>query len=324
MRDPLSSPSIRGHVSIMRIDHWIKNVFVIPGAVVALSLDPQHRGWDLLVRGLMALLATGLVASSNYTLNELLDAPFDRHHPTKRTRPVPSGRVSIPLAYLQWIVLGVLGIGLGLGVSRPTAYSLLALWAMGLVYNVPPLRTKDVPYLDVLSEAVNNPIRMLVGWYIVSDSGVPPVSLLLSYWMVGCFFMAIKRFAEIRNINDAQRVAAYRRSLAFFDEPRMLVAIMFYGAASMLFFGAFIVRYRLELILTFPLVALVMAVYLSLAFKPESAAQHPEKLYRQPMLMTSVGACFVFMVLLLFVDLPQLRNFFDPTIPAAVQPLHGR
>ena len=28
---------------------------------------------------------------------------------------------------------------------------------MGVVYNVPPLRTKEWPYLDVLSESVNNP-----------------------------------------------------------------------------------------------------------------------------------------------------------------------
>ena len=308
----------------MRVDHWIKNVFVVPGAIVALSLDPDHRGWALAIRALLALLATGLVASSNYTLNEILDAPFDQHHPLKNRRPVPNGQVAVPIAYAQWIVLGVLGIGLGAVVSPPIALSLAALWVMGCVYNVPPVRSKDVPYLDVLSEAVNNPIRMLVGWYIVSDRGVPPASLLLSYWMVGCFFMAIKRFAEIKNISDTQRLAAYRRSLAFFDEPRMLVAIMFYAAASMLFFGAFIVRYRLELILTFPVVALVMALYLSMAFKPESAAQHPEKLYRQPALMAGVSACFVLMVALLFIDLPGLRVLFDPTIPNAAQQPVGK
>ena len=124
--------------------------------------------------------------------------------------------------------------------------------------------------------------------------------------------MAIKRFAEIRNINDPARVAAYRRSLAYFTEPRMLVAITFYAAASMLFFGAFIVRYRLELILTFPLVALVMALYLSLGFMPESAAQHPEKLYRQAGLMAVVSACFLLMVALLFARISAS--------PCAVQP----
>ena len=42
---------------------------------------------------------------------------------------------------------------------------------------------------------------------------------------------------------------------------------MFYGSAAMLFLGAFVMRYRLELILAFPLVSLVMAIYLTLAFK---------------------------------------------------------
>ena len=28
-------PSFRGHLAIMRTDHWVKNVFVLPGTVVA-------------------------------------------------------------------------------------------------------------------------------------------------------------------------------------------------------------------------------------------------------------------------------------------------
>ena len=36
---------------------------------------------------------------------------------------------------------------------------------MGCLYNIPPIRTKDHAYVDVLSESINNPIRFLVGWY---------------------------------------------------------------------------------------------------------------------------------------------------------------
>ena len=81
--------------------------------------------------------------------------------------------------------------------------------------------------------------------------------------MVGCYFMAIKRYAEYRDIDDPARAAAYRKSFALLHRERLLVSIMFYGSAAMLFLGAFIMRYRLELILAFPLVALVMAMYLS-------------------------------------------------------------
>jgi hypothetical protein len=49
----------------------------------------------------------------------------------------------------------------------------------------------------------------------------------------------------------------------------------------MLFFGAFIVRYRLELILSFPLVAVIMAMYLHLSFRADWPVENPEKLYRE-------------------------------------------
>src|SRR5262249_3072406 len=212
----------------------------------------------------------------------LLDAPFDRYHPIKHTRPVPSGKVSVPLAYVQWIALMLVGVLLGLTVSTPFAITLFVLWLMGCIYNIPPVRSKDVPYIDVLSEAINNPLRMLAGWFIASTASVAPASLLLSYWMVGCFFMATKRYAEYREIDDPDRAAAYRKSLGHYTLERLLISIMFYASAAMLFLGAFIMRYRLELIIAFPLVALVMAIYLSLAFKKHSAAQNPESLYKEP------------------------------------------
>jgi hypothetical protein len=94
----------------------------------------------------------------------------------------------------------------------------------------------------------------------------------------------------------------------FFD----VVSVMFYGSTAMLFFGAFIMRYRLELIVSFPLVALVMAIYLALACKEDSAVQRPEGLYREPMLMAVVIACTVLMGALLFIDIPILHQIFIP------------
>src|SRR5215207_6751912 len=294
----------RAHLRICRIDHWFKNVFVLPGVIVAIGIAPDIDYSDFWWHLLVVLLAVCLVASSNYVINELMDAPFDVHHPTKRFRPVPSGQVNIPLAYAQWIALMLAGLGLGALVAWQLVLTLLGLWVMGCIYNLPPIRTKDHAYVDVASEAINNPIRMHVGWYIVTSSVVPPLSLLVSYWMIGCYFMAAKRFAEY---NDFERTgddaARYRKSFAHYTSSRLLVSIMFYASTAMLFFGAFIVRYRLELILSFPLVALFMAMYLHLAFRPRSPVEHPEKLYREPALMVVLVATVVVMTVLLFVDL---------------------
>src|SRR6476661_8384237 len=92
---------------------------------------------------------------------------------------------------------------------------------------------------------------------------------------------------------------------------------MFYGSAAMLFFGAFCMRYRLELILAFPAIALVMAVYLHVALKDNSAAQNPEKLYREPALMASVVAAALLICALLSVDLPIMQRVFTPTAPTS-------
>src|SRR4051812_31010801 len=295
------------------MDHWVKNVFVLPGILIAFSFDPSALHNFPWIRIFWGMLATCIVASSNYVINEVLDAPSDRSHPIKRLRPTPAGKVSIPLAYVQWLALMVVGVGLGFLISKPFALTALVLWIMGCIYNIRPIRSKDVPYLDVLSEAVNNPLRMLAGWFITSTATVAPASLILSYWMVGCYFMAIKRYAEYREIGDANVAAAYRKSFAYYTSERLIVSIMFYASAAMLFLGAFVMRYRLELILAFPLVALVMAIYLQISFKEDSAAQRPEGLYREPKLMAAVILCFVAMATLMLVNIPVLQDIFDPT-----------
>ena len=62
---------------------------------------------------------------------------------------------------------------------------------MGTFYNMPPIRTKELPYIDVLTESINNPIRLLLGWFALVDNRIPPASLLIAYWALGAFFMAL-------------------------------------------------------------------------------------------------------------------------------------
>lgn len=306
-------PTIRGHIAIMRVDHWVKQVFVLPGILAALSDGTTDIPGGIAPRLVAGLASVCLVSSSNYVINEVLDAPSDLAHPTKRHRPVPSGKVNIPLAYVQWIALMVVGVGIGFLVNVPLGLTMAALWVMGCVYNIRPVRSKDLPFVDVLSESINNPLRMLAGWYMVGTVAFAPTSLLVSYWMVGCYFMAIKRYAEYRDINDPARASAYRKSFSYYTLELLLVSIVFYASAAMLFLGAFIMRYRLELILAFPLIALVMAVYLSLAFKPDSAVINPEKLYRERSLMIAVIVCSVVVAAMMFIDISALDTIFKPT-----------
>jgi 4-hydroxybenzoate polyprenyltransferase len=282
--------------------------------LIALSIYPQALSLSLLPAVLIGFLAAGLIASSNYVINEILDAPFDALHPTKRLRPTPAGRVNIRLGYAQWIALMLVGLALASLVSQALVLVLLWLWVMGCIYNIPPVRAKDIPYVDVLVESINNPIRLLIGWYIVSPPFQMPASLLISYWMIGAYLMAIKRFAEMRDISKNISAKQYRKSFGYYTEQNLLVSIMFYAATAMLFFGAFVMRYRLELILSFPLIAFIMAMYLNLAFKEDGSAQAPEKLWKEIPLMAASFLCLILMVFLMNFSLPAFTSFFSQSV----------
>src|SRR5688572_7608010 len=105
------------YVQIARVDHWFKNAFMMLGTILAVFYQPDLFAWVYLTPFALAVAATCLIASSNYVLNEILDGPRDRLHPKKRGRPVPSGRVNLPLAYAEWLLLGAAGLALAVSLN---------------------------------------------------------------------------------------------------------------------------------------------------------------------------------------------------------------
>jgi 4-hydroxybenzoate polyprenyltransferase len=279
---------IRPYIQLARIDHWFKNVFMLFGTFLALFLEPSLFRLDVVPPLAIAFLATCIVASSNYVLNEVLDAPYDRKHPVKKHRPAAAEEVRRSIALAEWLLLGALGIGLGFVVHPYFAASALALWMMGIFYNVPPIRTKELVYLDVLSESINNPIRLLLGWFAVIQTQFPPVSLIIAYWMAGAFFMAIKRFAEYRQIGDRRTAKSYRRSFRYYNEDRLLISLFFYAVMGALF-----------------------AYYMHLGLKENSPVQNPEKLHRETGFVAFTIASGVVFVFLMFTQIPILYDIFN-------------
>lgn len=305
---------LRAYVRIARPEYWANHIFILPGILLAFFYQsdwPAAMDW---VRVAIGLAAACLVASSNYVLNEILDAPKDRFHPEKKFRPVASGVVSVPLAYVEWLVLAALGFALAFAAVRALGWTMVAFWISGMVYNVPPLRLKDVPYVDVLCESINNPIRLCIGWFAAGQTVGPPFSILFAYWMFGAFLMGMKRFAEFRHIQASGQAANYRKSFGFYTEERLQESIFFYGALFGILSGFFMARYHVEMVLATPLVALAMAYYIHLGFKPDSPVQHPERLYRQKKLMVLVALAFLASSLLLYVRIPMFRRAILPWI----------
>ena len=306
MQETHQHSELGNYIKIARPDHWIKNLFLFPGAVFAYFLTGLQMDWEKAGILLAGFAATCLIASANYVINEWLDADFDRFHPTKKYRPFVTERMSVKLLLLEYFLLSAGGLLLSVRINLCFLAAELALLAMGLIYNVRPLRLKDLPYLDVLTESVNNALRFYLGWFLVTDRYYPPVSIILGFWFGGAFLMAVKRFSEYRMIGDPALAGRYRKSFLHYSEKSLLISSFFYAMFSVFFTGVFLVKYRIELLLAIPFLCGLFCLYFSIGLKKDSAAQKPEKLFREKALMLYLICFLVLVVALLFVNIPQL------------------
>jgi len=306
--------TLADYVAIARPSHWVKPVFIVPGFVLARLLVGGHLaalGPDLL----LGFLSAAALASANYVLNEWLDAGFDAHHPVKSKRPIVSKQLSTLLIVLEYGALVGLGLLLAGAVSMLFLVTATGFVAAGLVYNVPPLRLKDRAVLDVVVEAINNPIRLVLGWAMVDGSTLPPGSIILSYWMGGAFLMTVKRLAERRTVVAADREEAlplYRKSFATYSESFLLVQALTFALLASFFLAVFLVKYRIEYLLLVPILVALFANYLRLGLRQDSAAEAPERLYKEGTLLVLVALLIVGFFLLTAYDLPWIEQLAAP------------
>lgn len=305
---------MKNYIKIARPDHWVKNAFIFPGIVIAVLLTDYTFSARTVINLVVGFIATCFVASANYVINEWLDAEFDKYHPTKKFRPVVSENMKFSLVMLEYAILIVLGVACSIVVGKRFLYVEIWLLVMGVLYNVKPIRTKDIPYMDVLSESINNMIRLLLGWFIITQDYQPPISILIGYWFAGAFLMATKRFAEYRMIDDPSVAGLYRKSFKYYTQTSLLVSSFFYAMCATFFTGIFMIKYRIEYILAMPFVFGLFCFYLAISFKPDSAVQKPEKLYKEKKLLAYIAVLVVILVILTFVDLPMPSYWVNPEI----------
>lgn len=318
----------KDYFAMTRPDYWLKNIFILPGLLFAMAVYRTPIDATLFFKVIIGIISTCIVASANYVINEYLDAEFDKYHPLKKERTSVVKVVSPVVVYGLYATLAIVGLGLGVLISMKFFWTAAFLLFMGIIYNVRPFRSKERVYLDVLSESVNNPIRFALGWFMATPAiglymdnrwdleffdAVPPLSIIVAYWMGGAFLMATKRFAEYRLIANPTLAGLYRRSFKYYTENSLLISMFFYAITCAFFLGIFLIKNRIEMLLSFPFFALLFAWYLKIGLLKNSPVQGSEKLWTRKWFMTYLVLFTILVCTLMFVDIPWLRWFLIKT-----------
>jgi len=299
--------------SILRIEHWFKNIIIFPGIIAAVILKKNLIfNESLFLEIILCIISASLIASSNYLINEYLDRKEDKYHPIKKKRFFVKKKISffyIFLIYLFFIFLGFL-----FSKNFSTAYKvILFIFVLcGIFYNVWPFRLKNYPIVDVLFESINNVIRFLLGWLIILPNQFPPISLILAFWMGGAYLMNVKRFAEYRFINNSKIAGLYRKSFIFYTENFLLIMSFLYALFTIFFTTIFLIKYKIEFIISMPFVSILFAYYLKLGLDKESLTQNPEKLYKSKELMIILILVIISLLFCAIINLPILNILTVP------------
>jgi len=305
--------TLSDYLALARFDHSTKHIFIVPGIVLVYLLRGAPTQFPV-VDVVLGLITAICIASANYAINEYLDREFDKHHPTKSSRRAVQRVLSGNLVKLEWVIFTAIGLGCAWISSKTMFFTACVFGLQGIVYNVPPLRSKNLPYWDVISESINNPLRLTIGWVMIDPTTLPPSSIILAYWFGGAFLMAAKRYSEYREIvgsHGAELLIRYRASFAGYSEVSLNISCFVYGLLSTFFLAIFLIKYRVEYLLLVPVIVALFGYYLALSTRPASSAQAPEKLFRERKLIALVILLAVLFVVASYIDMPMLHVFHD-------------
>lgn len=181
-------------IKLLRPHQYIKNSFVFIGVLFAHQWDSAS-----LLMALWAFIAFSAMASSVYILNDLIDIDADKAHPTKKNRPLPSGKVSTTVAKaLMFILL----VGALIPLILASKWLLVAIIGLYFVINIAyTFALKHIVLLDVFIISAGFMLRILAGTLGLDIQ--PSEWLLLCGMMLTLFLGFSKRTSELMQSDRA-------------------------------------------------------------------------------------------------------------------------
>ena len=280
---------VRAYFMLMRPWHVLKNVLV---------LMPAFFGGRIMSIGmpLLGFLSMSLASSAVYALNDVHDAPRDRLHPQKRSRPVASGEVSPARAALLAALCFALSVALplGFGALPVSLWPLLLYVAANLAYSL--LGFKDIPIVDVTLVALGFVLRVMYGGLL---AGVEVSNWLLLTVMMASYYMALgKRRNELRDTREQTRAVLTRYTYDFLDRQMYLFLTLTVAFYSLWSVDAHTAPHA---VLTVPVVILLLMRY-SLVVEGESDGDPTEVILHDRMLLILAAVYVVLMFGLIYMQ----------------------
>jgi len=287
---PVESPAthrrstVRAVVETLRPQQWVKNGFIFAALIFSQSLTR----WDRCGQVLLAALVFCVVSSATYVLNDILDAPEDRHHPLKKLRPIASGRISVTTAAVVGAILGGTGLIAAWRLNSGFFGIVVAYLSINVLYST---FLKRIALVDVFVVAAGFLLRVIAGGLVIR---VP-----ISPWLIVCttllaLFIALsKRRHEL--VLLGRRASDHRAILADYSPYFLDQLISIVTASTVVSYALYTLSPEVKskfpgkrLEMTIPFVLFGIFRYLHLIHHRDQGGNPTRSLFTDPVLLSVV------------------------------------
>jgi 4-hydroxybenzoate polyprenyltransferase len=144
----------------MRPKQWAKNIFIF----TALVFDRKLLDLSAFLTTLAGAAIFSLIASAVYIFNDISDSESDKQHPTKKNRPIASGKLPLRAAWAAAIILLIIALPLAYLLDPAFLAICLVYFVLNLLYSA---KLKHIPLIDVLVLASFYLLRVISGTTLI-------------------------------------------------------------------------------------------------------------------------------------------------------------
>ncbi len=208
---------ITGIFKSLRPKQWTKNSFIF----AALVFDVKLFQSEPLIKTVLGFILLCLISGTIYLINDLVDVEKDRQHPTKKYRPIPSGRVPFKVALVTAIVLTSVCLPLSFLLDVNFGIITTGYWLLQITYS---LLLKNIVIVDVLALATGFVLRVAAGVALVQAERFSPWLYVVTV-LLALFLGLGKRRQELVLLKGATstRTILNEYNLPFLDEMMAIV-----------------------------------------------------------------------------------------------------
>jgi len=290
--------NIGNDIRLMRLKHWVKDVFVLAPLIFSLSFDKP----TCILKTALMCLVFGLASSVVYIINDIIDRNNDRHHPKKRNRPIAGGQISVQHALVLAVVLVVFALGFSLSLNLASMVVIISYIGINIAYS---LYLKKQAFIEVMIIAAGFLLRIIAGAVVID---VP-----LSRWMLlTTFFLALflgfgKRRKEMIAVTNC---AEHRSVLEQYSVELLNCLIIISASLTIITYSLYVViSQNVErlgsngFITTIPLVVFGVFRYLYLVYRENAGGDPAELLLRDRPLIADIVLWMITVSILLGVSM---------------------